>query len=129
MSVAPGATRGTAQQEIKPRARIQINAVIQTEGLMGKPINRFGFYGSYSGDRGQPPDCDFVIFHKSRPEVWGSRTVGAADRTFPPVRDLNRKLTIHVGKRVVDCLNRRFWSTATHPCLRRGFGRQALLVR
>jgi hypothetical protein len=35
----------------------------------------------------KPPDYDFVIFHKSRPEVWGSRTVGATDQSFLPERE------------------------------------------
>jgi len=32
----------------------------------------------------KPPDYDFVIFHKSRPEDWDSRTAGAADQAYQP---------------------------------------------
>jgi len=66
----------------KPRARISINAVIQTEGFTGRPINGYAPQGTHSGDCGQPPDYDFVICRKTRPEVWVSRTAGATDQTF-----------------------------------------------
>jgi len=74
------------------RARIQINAAIQSEGLMGLTINGNGPGGTHSEDRGQPPGYDFVIFRKSRPEVWGSRTSGATDQTFRPERNRHHKM-------------------------------------
>ena len=64
----------------------QSTAVIPNEGLTGKIINGNGPYGSHPGDHGHPPDYDSVVFRKTRPEVWGSRTAGATDQTFRPER-------------------------------------------
>jgi hypothetical protein len=72
--------------QVKPRARIHINAEIQTEGFTGKPINGYGSQCTNSRDHGQPPDYDFVVFQKSRPEVGVLRTAGATDQTFLPER-------------------------------------------
>jgi hypothetical protein len=61
-------------------------------GSAGKPINGHCTRGIHSEDRGQPPGYDFVIFRKSRPEVWGSRTAGATDQTFLPERTRHEKM-------------------------------------
>jgi len=52
--------------------RIFINFAIQTDEFAGKAINVHGPHGTYSGDRGQPPDYVFVVFRKSRPELEAS---------------------------------------------------------
>ena len=56
----------------KPRDGIQINAVIHIEGLMGKSGKGHLLRAPISEIADKPPDYDFVIFRKSRPEVVAS---------------------------------------------------------
>jgi hypothetical protein len=84
--IREGNAPGRRIKDFKPRARIQINAATQSEGLMGKTNNGYVPHSSISEITDKPPDYNFVIFHKSRPEVLGSRTAGATDQTFLPER-------------------------------------------